>query len=65
MNDLKNNKNYLTVSQAAVYCNVHRRTIYNWIKAGLTSEKQPTGKRFVHYIEKDILIDYINSFETI
>ncbi len=60
---LKDNPNYLTVTEAAAYCSVHRKTIYNWLKAGLVSEKHPTGKRYVHYISKSLLIDYVGNFQ--
>jgi len=60
---LKDNSNYLTITEAAAYCKVHRKTIYNWLKSGLTSEKQPRGKRFVHYISKVELLNYVEGFQ--
>lgn len=54
---MKPKRIYFTVANAATYAGVNRRTIYNWIDAGILDAVILSGIRYVSRADMDNLID--------
>ncbi len=64
VSDYKESPNYMTVSEAAIYCNVHKNTVQRWTRiSGLEHVVLKRGKGTIKFINKSVLLDYIAAFD--